>query len=153
MRGIEVEVLDQSDALPPSVLKEQAKKNKPSVQSIISSIPPPSPTYAPIIVPFRASRPDERLTIISQTSFSLFSLFFDSDLCEIVAKNTNLKANNEYSRESKEQRRWHDTFASGIGAFLGILLYIGLALMPRITDYWNISSKFALHELVIRYRP
>jgi hypothetical protein len=150
MRGIEIEVPDQSDVLPPSIVKEQTKKNKPSVQSIIDSIPSPSFTYSPIVVPFRSPQSDETLTMINQTPYSLFSLFFSSDLCEIVAKNTNLKANKEYFRNSKEQRHWHDTCASEIGAFLGILLYMGLALMPRITDYWSTNPKCAIHELVIQ---
>jgi hypothetical protein len=106
MRGIEIEVPDQSDALPSSVLKEQAKKNKPSVQNIIDSIPPPSSKYTPISVPLRSPQPGETLTLINQTPYSLFRLFISSDLCEIVAKNTNLKASKKhFSNSSKHQRR------------------------------------------------
>ena len=148
MRGIEIEVPDQSDTLPPSVLKEQSKRNKPSMKSIIDSIPPPSSSYSPISIPFRSPQPYETLGLIKQTPYSLFSLFFSSDLLRIVAENTNLKANKKYSRDSKEQRRWHDTSAAEIGAFLGILLYMGLARMPRITDYWNTTSNFAIHEMI-----
>ena len=86
MRGIEIEVPDQSDALPPSILKEQAKKNIPSVQSIIDSMPPPSSNYCLISIPFRKPQPDETLRLINQTPFSLFSLFFSFEMLEIIVK-------------------------------------------------------------------
>lgn len=141
MRGIEIEVPDQSDALPPSVLKEQAKRNKPSVQSIIDSIPPPSSKYVPIAVPFRSPQAEETLRLINHTSYSLFSLFFSFNMLEIIAENTNLKASKEYflNNSKRRRRRWHHISASEIGAFLGILLYMSYTLMPRISDYWNID--------------
>ena len=149
MRGIEIEVPDQSDVLPPSVLKEQAKKNKPSVQSIIDSIPPPSSRYSPVSVSFRPPQADEMLRLRTQTPFSLFSLYFSSELLEIMAQNTNLKASKEYSTNNFKHRRvWHSTSAAEIGVFLGILLYMGYTLMPRTTDYWITDPKFAIHELV-----
>jgi hypothetical protein len=135
MRGIEIEVPDQSDVLLFSIVKEQIKKNKSSVQSIIDSISSPSFTYFSIVVSFRSSQSNETLIMINQTPYSLFSLFFSFDLCEIVIKNINLKANKKYFRNSKEQRHWHDTCASEIEAFLEILLYMRLALMSRIIDY------------------
>ena len=150
MRGNEVEVPDQSDVVPSSILKEQAKKNKPNVQSIIESMPQPSSKYAPMIVPFRSPQAEETLIMTKQTPFSLFSLFFSFNLCETIAKNTNLKASKEYSRTTKYQRLWHDTVASEIGAFVGILLYMGYAQMPRITDYWNTNPQLAIHEMVIQ---
>jgi hypothetical protein len=129
MRDIEEEIPNQSNVLPPLVIKEHAKKHKLSVQSIIDSISFPSIRYSPIFVSPRASQLNETLTIISQTPYSLFSLFFCFDLFEIVAKNTNNKANKKYSRDNKKQRAWHDTSASEIEAFLGILLYMRLALI------------------------
>ena len=150
MRGIEIEVPDQSDALPPSILKEQAKKNKPSVQSIIDSMPPPSSNYCPISIPFRKPQPDETLRLINQTPFSLFCLFFSFEMLEIIAKNTNLKVKKKYALNDIKRRQWHDTSSSEVGAFLGILLYMGYTLMPRLTDYWNTSPKFAIHDMVIQ---
>ena len=113
MKGIEIEVPDQSDVLPPSVLKEQAKKNPPSVQSIIDSIPPSSSRYSPVSVSFRPPQADEMLRLRTQTPFSLFSLFFSSELLEIMAQNTNLKAGKEYSTNNfKHRRLWHSTSAA-----------------------------------------
>jgi hypothetical protein len=152
MRGIEIEVPDQSDVLPPSVLKESVRKNRPSVQSIIDSIPPPSSNYSSIIVPFRTPEAEETLSLIPQTPLSLFHLFFSFNIFETMAKNTNLKASkrNDLNNVKPRQRVWHDTSASEVGAFLGILLYMGYTLMPRIADYWNIDPKFAIHETVIQ---
>lgn len=134
MRGIEIELPNQSDALPLSVLKEYSKRNKLSVKSIVDSLPPSSSKYTPISVPFRAPQPYETLSLINQTPYSLFSLFVSLDLLKIIAKNTNFKASKEYSRTTKYQRRWHGTSASEIGAFMRVLLYMGYMRMPRGRD-------------------
>jgi hypothetical protein len=36
-----------------------------------------------------------------------------------------------------------------IGAFFGILLYMGVFLMARNVDYWNHDSKRAVHNLIV----
>jgi hypothetical protein len=106
MRGIEIEIPDQSDALPSSVLKEQVKRNKLSVQNIIDSILSSSSKYTSISISLRSPQSGETLTLINQTSYSLFRLFISSDLCEIVAKNINLKASKKhFSNSFKHQRR------------------------------------------------
>jgi hypothetical protein len=104
MRDIEIEVLDQSDALLLSVLKEQIKRNKPSVQSIINFISFPSSNYSPILIPFRKPQSDETLRLINQTSFSLFCLFFSFEMLEIIAKNINLKVKRENARNDIKRR-------------------------------------------------
>ena len=71
-------------------------------------------------------------------------------MLEIIAKNTNLKAKKKYALNDIKRRQWHDTSSSEVGAFLGILLYMGYTLMPRLTDYWNTSPKFAIHDMGIQ---
>jgi hypothetical protein len=72
------------------------------------------------------------------------------DLCEIVVKNINVKANKKYFRDNKKQLHWHNTCASEIETFLEILLYMRLPLMTRIIDYWSTNSKCAIHESIIQ---
>ena len=71
-------------------------------------------------------------------------------MLEIIAKNTNLKAKKKYALNDIKRRQWHDTSSSEVGAFLGILLYMEYTLMPRLTDYWNTSPKFAIHDMAIQ---
>lgn len=88
--------------------------------------------------------------MINQTPISLFRLFFSFEMLEIIAENTNLKAKRENARNDTKRLTWHDTSSSEIEAFLGILLYMGYTLMPRVNDYWNTSPKFAVHEMVVQ---
>ena len=150
MRDIEIEILDQSNALLFSILKEQIKKNKLSVQSIIEFISSSSSSYSSISVLFRAPQSNETLRLINQTSLSLFRLFFSFEMLEIVTKNINLKVEKKNAHEDIKRRKWHDTSLSEIGAFLGILLYMSYTFMSRLTDYWNTSFRFAIHEMMIQ---
>ena len=130
MRGIEIEVPDQSDVVPSEILNQQKGKQKLSVDEITKSLPPLSSKYSPIFVPYR--KPESILASKEQTPYSLFSLFISSNLLQIIANHTNLKADRERVQVTKHQRPWYPTNLSEIGAFLGILLYMGYTPMPRI---------------------
>ena len=150
MRGIEIEVPNQPNALPPFIEKKRVKRNKPLLESIIDSIPSPSFKYSPIAVPLRLSESYETLKIKKQILFDLFLFFFDLNIFKIIAENINLKVNKEYSRNSQHQRYWHDIFVFEIDAFLRILLYMSYARMPRIADYWNTNLSLAVHKMMIQ---
>ena len=70
-------------------------------------------------------------------------------MLQIIANNTNLKANLERIQDFKQQRSWHKITAAEIGAFLGILLYISYTFVPRTRDYWNIEPNRAVYSLII----
>ena len=144
-KGIEVEIPDQSDVVPSNILKGK-KKN---VDSLIDKLPTCSPDYTPLIIPNRPPMPHAELRRKRQTPYSLFQLFVPLFLLQIISDHTNLKARLERVEESKQQRSWHATTASEIGAFIGVLLYMGVAAMPRVPDYWNIDSKRPIHGLIL----
>ena len=131
--------------VPSNILKGK-KKN---VDSLIDKLPTCSPDYTPLIIPNRPPMPHAELRRKRQTPYSLFQLFVPFFLLQIISDHTNLKARLERVEESKQQRSWHATTASEIGAFIGVLLYMGVAAMPRVPDYWNIDSKRPIHGLIL----
>lgn len=141
MRSIEIEIPDQSDVVPPGILKNK-KKN---VDFLIKELPPCSTRYVPFLVPNRPPMPHEKLRKKAQTPYSLFMLYVPFCLLEIIAKHTNVKANLERVQVSNQQRAWHDTTTAEIGAFIGVLLYMGIVHMPRTPDYWNVDSIHPVH--------
>ena len=85
-----------------------------------------------------------------QTHYSLFSLFISFNLLQIIANHTNLKADRGRVQVTKHQRQWYPTNLSEIGAFLGILLYMGYTPMPRIRDFWNVNPKLAIRSIILK---
>jgi hypothetical protein len=56
-REIEIEVPDQSDIIPPNILKGK----KHDVDKLINDLPSISPNYVPISIPYRDSEPHQEL--------------------------------------------------------------------------------------------
>jgi hypothetical protein len=52
-------------------------------------------------------------------------------------------------RQQKKGKKNKTVQDDKIGAFSGILLYVGAFLMARNVDYWNYDSKRAVHNLII----
>lgn len=119
------------------------------MQSLINELLPCSSNYVPLIISMRPLMPHETLQRKRQTPYSLFQLFIPFFLLQIIANHTNLKARLERVEESKRQRPWHETTASEIGAFIEVLLYMGVTVMPRVPDYWNTDPKRAIHGLIL----
>ena len=141
---IEIEIPDQSDVVPSNILKGK-KKN---VDSLIDKLSNCSPDYKPLKIPKRAPMPHEQLRGQRHSPYSLFLLFIPSFVLEIIAIHTNLKAKLERNEEDRKPRPWHETTASEIGAFIGVLLYMGVASMSRVPDYWNIDPNRPIHDLI-----
>ena len=85
-----------------------------------------------------------------QTPYNLFSFFISSNLLQIIANHTNLKADRERVQVTKHQRLWYPTNLSEIGTFLGTLLYMGYTPMPRIRDFWIVNPKLAIHSIILK---
>ncbi len=100
MRGTEIEVPDQSDAILASIVKEK----KSDVQKIIDDLPFCSSKYSLIRVPFRKFMLSDMLRFKDQTSLSIFQLFIFSNLLQIIAKHINLKASLKRDEECCKQR-------------------------------------------------
>jgi hypothetical protein len=131
MRDTEIEVFDQTDVIFAGIINEK----KPNVQKIIDDLSSLSFKYSSIRVPFRNLMLSPELQSKGQTSFSIFQLFISSNLLQIIANHTNLKASLERIEGSRHQRLWHDIIGAEIEAFLSILLYMGYNVLPRMRDY------------------
>jgi hypothetical protein len=86
-RDIEVEIFDQSDVILLDILNEK----KRDVQRIIDDLFSCSFNYIFDFVFYRDLMSHERLQLKTQTSFTLFQLFFSFILLEIMTNNTNIK--------------------------------------------------------------
>lgn len=142
---IEIEIPDQSDVVPSNILKGK-KKN---VDSLIDKLPKCSPAYKPLKIPKRAPMPHEELRGKHLSPYALFQLFVPSFVLQIISNHINLKAELERDKKDRRQRTWHATTASEIRAFIGVLLYMGVAFMPRVPDYWNVDPKRSIHGLIL----
>jgi hypothetical protein len=144
-REIEIEISDQSDAISLNILK----RKKRDVEKLIAELSSLSSNYISISMSSRSFVSHERLQIKSQTSFSLFTLFFCSTLLEIMIKHINIKTQLKKVEVTSHSRLWHDITSTEIEAFIEILLYIRLNFMLRISNYWNFDSKHSIHVLII----
>ena len=142
---IEIEIPDQSDVVPPNILKGKTKE----VNILINSLPRCSSNYVPLNYSIRAPMPHEELREKNHTPYSLFQLFIPFSLLQTMAFHTNKKAGLERSGYSKWQREWYDTSDAEIGAFIGILLYMGIGKLPRMREYWNVDFNRPFNSLII----
>ena len=79
------------------------------------------------------------------TPFELFSIFFTPHLLDRLAYFTNKKADKWWRDPIKKKfehtRKWEETDASEVGAWLGICLLIGLDCSLAYYHYWNTTYK------------
>ena len=81
--------------------------------------------------------------------YALFSLFFSEDIFEYISQVTNEYAKWKQEREANKSespktlptpsghRAWKDTTAADIKIFIGILIYMGVYVSPRVDHYWS----------------
>lgn len=74
----------------------------------------------------------EMLYVKRQSLFSLFSLFIDLILLQILVKHINIHADMKRRKTTNSQRPWTLTINFEIKAFFGILLYTRYARMLRV---------------------
>lgn len=79
-----------------------------------------------------------------------FYAFLTDDLIEMMVDETNRNADQVIStlrlNRSSRLRKWRPTYPNEMKKFLGLLLWMGLVPMPRLTDYW---SKNLLYKNVV----
>nr|CAI5825990.1 unnamed protein product [Callosobruchus analis] len=71
----------------------------------------------------------------------VYSQFLDSEILELIVQETNRNAEQQknkkvHTRFSRIQQ-WKPTDASEMKKFFGIILYMGLANLPQISEYWS----------------
>ncbi|PKY46392.1 hypothetical protein RhiirA4_320236, partial [Rhizophagus irregularis] len=65
--------------------------------------------------------------------YLIFSLFFTSDILNIIISNTNKYA---ISKLSEEKRLWQNLTLLELRIFIAILIYMGIFKLSSIKDYW-----------------
>lgn len=73
------------------------------------------------------------------TELQAFRLFFSDEMLDLVVRHTNkyAKQRGAHIRERGHSRIWKDLVKEELLAFLGILLWTGMAKMPSLEDYWS----------------
>jgi hypothetical protein len=75
---------------------------------------------------------------------AIFTLFISEDIFQRFSQSTNEYAAQQGQSQSK--RAWKDTNINDIKVFFGILIYMGVNLLPCIPDYWQQDEEEALHR-------
>jgi hypothetical protein len=80
----------------------------------------------------------------SCTPYLIFSLFFSSDIFDIIVNNTN-----EYaaSKLSEGGRPWQNLTLSELRIFIAMLIYMGIFKLPSTRDYWKNKYHYPKHNI------
>ena len=68
------------------------------------------------------------------TPLDVFQLYFDDDLFQLLVDQTNLYASQSIPRE---RYNWYDTCTNELKLFLGIIVAMGIHVLPQLQDYWS----------------
>ena len=142
MRVDEQEITSPSDV--PSFSKsQQAYYARRSLQQLLEEVETKQGSnYNRVPVFDRA--PYIRLPTDDPTPYELFSVFFTPHLLSRLAYFTNKKAHKWWRdparNKSEQPRRWEETDASEVGAWLGIRLLMGLDHSAKYDSYWNTNT-------------
>src|SRR6266542_2517816 len=80
----------------------------------------------------------------SCTPYLIFSLFFTTDILNIIVNNTN-----EYAtfKLSEGGRPWQNLTLSELRIFIAMLIYMGIFKLPSIKDYWKSKYHYPKHNI------
>ena len=104
-------------------------------------------TFRPVIAierPYKVCFPSD---IYLNNIYSIFSLFFTTEVLTIIIKNINTYGARHY-RYLKTL--WQDILVTELRAFLNILTYRSLYLYLRHKDFWNIDLLKPIHIGLIK---
>lgn len=125
--------------------KNKTNKNNDNDGANDNLLPPPPPfdKLEHLIPPHKAkvhlSNDFKNLSEI--TPLQIFSLFFTSEMMNLIIKNTNLYA------ETKFAKLWSNLTLSELQIWLSIMIYTGIFKLPSIRDYWSRNEKYPLHKI------
>lgn len=77
---------------------------------------------------------------ITKTPYDFLKIFLCDELLDLIVLETNRfaeQSRNKVLPANSRLNRWKDTNKQEIMTFLGIVLYMGLKKLPRMTDYWS----------------
>lgn len=76
----------------------------------------------------------------------VYEIFFNNDLLDFIAEETNRNARNFISTEElgpkSRARTWRETSSEELRKFFGIVLYTGIVKYPGIHDYWSTNPLY-----------
>ena len=139
MRVDEQEITGPSDV--PSFSKsQQTYYTRRSLQQLLEEVETKQGSNYNRVPVFNRA-PYVRLPMDDPTLYNLFSVFFTPHLLDRLAYFTNKKAHKWWRDPTQEKwehtRKWEETDASEVGAWLRIRLLIGLDHSTKYTSYWN----------------
>ena len=73
----------------------------------------------------------------SATAMDFFDITFGNDIMEMMMEQTNLYAQ---QNPPSARYRWYDTTVSKMYLFLGVIIAMGVHLLPSLADYWSSDS-------------
>ena len=82
-----------------------------------------------------------QIALENPSVLDIFQLFIDDEVIQLMVKETNRYAHqileaNTVTRTSR-LAKWHDTCASEMKQFIGLLLWMGLVQLPHLASYWK----------------
>uniref|UniRef100_A0A3B3ZAW1 PiggyBac transposable element-derived protein domain-containing protein n=1 Tax=Periophthalmus magnuspinnatus TaxID=409849 RepID=A0A3B3ZAW1_9GOBI len=91
-------------------------------------------------IPRRTPGIQAPLNIGTHTPLDIFSCFFDAEVLSLLCSSTNKRAFRHLERGTKYQ--WMDITPEELKKFIGLLLYMGVMNLPKMTDYWRKQTIF-----------
>ncbi|XP_033847302.1 piggyBac transposable element-derived protein 4-like [Periophthalmus magnuspinnatus] len=76
----------------------------------------------------------------THTPLDIFSRFFDAEVWRLLCSNTNKSAARHQERGRKYH--WTDVTPEELKKFIGLLLYMGVMNLPKMTDFWRKQTIF-----------
>jgi hypothetical protein len=101
--------------------------------------------YNPM-VDFDGVNPDIQETMIDAEPKDFLELFVTEDVINYLVIETNRYANSKLTNTrlsaAARMQKWVNTSAKEIKLFLGMILYMGVLVLPSLAHYWRKASKF-----------
>ncbi|CAG8649783.1 10092_t:CDS:2 [Dentiscutata heterogama] len=76
-------------------------------------------------------------------SYGLIGLFFSQSILIKILTNTN-----EYAKAGIVGHVWLSLILDELKIWLGIVIYMGVIKLPRVTDYWLVNPKYPRHDII-----
>lgn len=74
---------------------------------------------------------------VGSTEQDYFELFITDEFINNIVTQTNLYATQYQSKKGKIDNKWYPTYAREIKAYIGILIYMGMVVLPEENMYFN----------------
>ncbi|XP_030609340.1 piggyBac transposable element-derived protein 4-like [Archocentrus centrarchus] len=97
---------------------------------------PPPPKF----IPKRTPGVQPPLNMGNPSPLEIFSSFFDTAVLNLLCHNTNKNAAGKIAQGKRFM--WRDTTAEDMKKFIGMLLFMSVVHLPKLSDYWRKGTAF-----------